>query len=269
MVKFKDVYDPQEGKSINCEKAIDEIRKGKRDEHYYWCPVCKDERSKLMFVTLNNGTSYFKIMPKCYHINSNCPYLEVRTVKSQGKTFRNYLGNPDNKQACLRELERKLNGVTSSSNVALSPNLSGNSGGVSLQKNNSQKNQKMRRVNRPHLYQINARNIFKIRAMTQQGGFDYENFLPIGLYGKAFIEYSNENEAYKNYKVWDECKITYFALGVKKRQAKLIHTIDQKLNKVIEWGGIFCFYSREKHGTVYTNARVEEENDIFFKSANK
>ncbi|MFP7774890.1 hypothetical protein ACLHIM_07040 [Ligilactobacillus sp. LYQ112] len=261
MVKFEEVYDSQSNMPIKREEAITEIKKGCRDRYDYWCPVCRDKRAQLMIVNLNSVNPYFKIMPNCKHVYSDCPYqLNVKRFKNQVKTTRNYLKTPHNMQAYLQDLERKLNGDTGPGNVASSPSASGNSGSVSLQKNGSQGNQKMRRVNKPHQYQINSRNISKIIAMTQVG-FDRKNPLPIGLYGEAVIEFSTENDKYKNYKVWDKNKETYFTLGVSKKwQGNLISIIDHKLNKAIKVYGVFYFYL----SSGYTDAFIKV-NEVFFK----
>lgn len=243
MVKFKKVYDPQSKKLIRHREAIKKIKKGCRGRYSFWCPVCRDKQAQLMIVNLSGKNPYFKIMPNCKHTVLNCPYgLKIRTFKSRVEIGRNYLEIPSNKQAYLQELERKMNGVSGPGNVASFLSASRNSGNVSLQKSVYQRKQKKRVIKKPHQYQINSRNISKIKAMTQLG-FDRKNPLPIGLYGEAIIEFGTENNNYKNYKVWDKSKETYFTLGLSKKwQASLIFTIDQKLNEAVKIHGIFYFY---------------------------
>lgn len=258
MVKFKDVYDPQKGEPINYKEAIKEIRKGNRDRYDYWCPSCQDIRVQLTVVNPEGKNPHFRLMPKREHFES-CSYkLSPKELKRHSKIIREYLAEPTNSKSFLQELKRKLNNMLNPNNNDLSSSIPKNNDNVSLQSSGSQVSEKERIIRKPHQYEINARSIYTIRAMAQQG-FTSKNLLPIGLYGKAIVEAGHAGKEYKDYIIRDQEKKYFFSLGLPVQKfGDLILDLDRAIrnNKLIAIYGIFRFYSKKENGTVYTNAYV-------------
>lgn len=261
MVKFEKVYDPKKGKIVKRQEAIDQIELKKVINPFYQCPVCQTKESTLT-IEHRNDDIFFKLLPNGKHTDPACTYgIKKSEIREKVKQQRDYLNVKED--SFLYELQKMMLSNGNKTSFSSTKTNAGSSSTNVLTTSSSTVSKTVKKPH-PHRFQPTQRNMDKICSILENGEFDKEDKIPIGLYGEIILKFKSQNGKFYNYHVMDKNKNHLFSLGV--TDPSLINQIKSHLNKPVKFYGIFNFFLRQWKSVTFLNALVYngKNHDLIF-----